>query len=418
MNRLSQILVMRLCVVLVFILLLGKWIPADARRALPERQAQTDLSASRLIPSVVYMTTDRHLHELALMNGSWHDTDLTVAAGGAPLVYGPFSALRRGDGVSAIYYHGPYDSDNLSHLYELRLEGGVWKWSDLTQISGAPWAVYYDTTESYVRSDGITAVVFHGGYYNSHLFELRLEDTWKWSDLTPTPGTPLPGGGGSAYVRSDNISTVVYTGGSDYHIYELRLESVWVWADLTAAASAPTNHEGYSRAYRRSDGVSSVIFVPYNDYHVNELWLGGDGWHHTDLTTQTGSPVAGSYSIPFPYVRGDGINAVLYRTGVNHIGELRLDNGWKYFDMQTAPNAPTECTSPQGYVRADGITAVVCKTPGVIGPFHIYEARLAPGGWIWSDLTSISAAPEIWGGFFAYNRGWPYELWLPLIMKL
>ena len=126
---------------------------------------------------------------------------------------------------------------------------------------------------------------------------------------------------------------------------------------------------------------------------------------------------AGSYSIPFPYVRGDGINAVLYKTGAYHIGELRLDDGWKYFDMQTALNAPAECIYPQGYVRADGITAVVCRTPALTGPFHIYEARLTPGGWTWSDLTSISAAPQIYGGFFAYNRGWPYELWLPQIMK-
>ena len=64
------------------------------------------------------------------------------------------------------------------------------------------------------------------------------QESWRWADLTAITGSPDAASDPFGYVRSDGISAVIYTG-TDGHVHELRLEGGWLWADLTTIAVAP-----------------------------------------------------------------------------------------------------------------------------------------------------------------------------------
>ena len=367
------------------------------------------------IPAVVYQAWDGHIHELALRYGSWQHQDLSVAAGGAPSCYDLIAAIRRGDGVSAIYYKGSPDGSNLSHIYEIRLEGGRWQWSDLTNITGGPPVLQWYGADAYVRADGITAVVFWGGGLpNSHIIEYRLEGTWISSAIDSTVSYNTDCEGVSAYVRSDNISSVVFSGGPPCDIYELRMQGGWQLFNMTFPYGTPYNPGSTARGYARSDGVSSVVYAPdegSENRKIYELWLGSTGWSHNTLTSLAGAPLASDGNI-WPYVRGDGINAVVYNTEDDRLGEIRLDDGWKSSDLPMHPYG-LGCYEPRGYVRADGVTAVVCR----YFSNSIWEVRLAQSGWTWSNLTSIAGAPNTNGRFDVYNRDFDYRVTLPMVLR-
>jgi len=316
-------------------------------------------------------------------------------------------AYRRGDGVSTVVYVG---ADNHIHeLYlELRRQGNtwqeVWHWADLSAITGSPAARY--EPYGYVRSDGISAVVYMGD--DSHIHELRLEDGWIWADLTAISGAPTAGHGGpAAYVRGDGINAVLFTDTQE-HLCELRLDDGWKWADLTELSGVPDLVDQLS-AYVRSDGISTII---YTGKHIYELRLEG-GWIWADLTAISGAPVPGPHYRPYGYVRSDGINAIVYATDAGRIYELRLDNGWQYYELTSVPYAG-QGAGPVGYVRADGISAVVYV--GGDRGWTVQEIRLQ-AAWHWADLSYLAGAP--WAASYAwpYNRSGVARVHLPLILR-
>jgi hypothetical protein len=379
-------------------------------------ESVTSLPQLGLAPAVIYKTQDGHIHEIVL-KGTWQHRDLTTAAGAPIIRLSNFSqpkAFQRSDGVSMVIYRG--EDFHIYAIYlELSYQGNnwkeVWHWADLNDITGSPPAV--SDPFGYVRSDGISTVVYIGS--DDHIHELRLEGGWIWADLTAIASAPIPNGNYDvvAYVRGDGISTIVYTGFPDSHIYELRLENGWKWADLTDLSGAPPQSSPLS-AYVRSDGISTINFTAGSilKYRVQDLRL-ENGWICSDLTGLSGAPGAGYYS-PSGYVRSDGINAIVFENYETHkIYELRLDNGWQYYELTSVPNA-VQGYSPVGYVRADGISAVVYK--GI--DYHIQEIRLEQDGWHWADLTSIAEAPAAFGNPWPYNRSVFVSLiYLPLIER-
>jgi hypothetical protein len=362
-----------------------------------------------LTPAVVYATGDQHIHEIAL-KGTWQHRDLTAAAG-APLTYSYDTramAFRRSDGVSMVVYRG---TDNHIHsLYlELVRQGNswqeVWHWADLSAITGSPTAA--SNPYGYVRSDGISTVVYTGS--DGHLHELRLEGGWIWADLTALSVSPLPTGGPIAYVRGDGINAIVYVAAYDGHICELWLDTGWNWADLTALTLAPLPMSALS-VYVRSDGISTINYTGY-DGHIHDIRL-ETSWIWSDLTLISGAPGTGSR--PFGYVRSDGINAIVYATSgadPGHVYELRLDNGWEYYELTSVTNAVPGYI-PVGYVRADGISSVVYRSED----FHINEIWLGTT-WQWADLTYLAGAPAADGPHWPYNRSTVAYVYLPLIVR-
>jgi len=371
-------------------------------------------SQSHLTPAVVYVTDDGHIHEIAL-KGAWQDRDLTAAAG-APVTYAGLSqpmAYRRSDGVSMVVYRGT--DDHIHALYlELVRQGTswqeVWHWADLSAITGSPAAA--SDPYGYVRSDGISTVVYTGS--DGHIHELRLETGWIWADLTAISGAPTAAPGRPiTYVRGDGINAIVYKGmpAQGGYIYELRLDEGWKWVNLNTLASAPLPLSELS-AYVRSDGISTIIYAGY-DGHIHEVRL-ETGWIWADLTVISGAPGTGYR--PFGYVRSDGINAIVYATGgtdPGHIYELRLDNGWQYYELTSVPNA-VRGYRPVGYVRADGISAVV-YVGGTV--WHIQEIWLGKDGWHWADLSDLAGAAVAGSSPWPYNRSVIANIYLPSVLR-
>jgi hypothetical protein len=411
--------ILKSCGVLVILSFLTNFMtvefpPPSAAYAEEHPELTSEAAAVSDIPAVVYQASDGHIHELALRYGTWQHQDLSVAAGGAPSSYDLIAAIRRGDGAGAIYYKGSPEGSGLSHIYEIRLEGGRWQWSDLTTITGGAHVTQWYGADAYARADGKTAVVFWGGQPDLHIQEYRLDGTWISSTIDSTVSYNTDCEGVSAYVRSDNISSVVYSGDSPCDIFELRQEGGWQLFNLTLAYGRPYNPGSTARGYARSDGVSSVVYAPdegQENRKIYELWLGSEGWQFANLWSLAGAPRAWN-GVIWPYVRGDGINAVVYTTKDNRLGEIRLDNGWKYADLPEHPYG-LGCYEPRGYVRADGVTAVACR----YFSNAIWELRLTGGGWIWSNLTSIAGAPDTNGRFDVYNRGFDYRVALPLVIR-
>jgi hypothetical protein len=371
-------------------------------------------SDSHLTPAVVYVTDDGHIHEIAL-KGTWQDRDLTAAAG-APVSYSGISqpmAYRRSDGVPMVVYRGT-DDHILSLYLELLRQGNdwqeVWHWADLSAITGSP-AAASDPT-GYVRSDGISTVVYTGS--DGHIHDLRLETGWIWADLTAIASAPAASGGRPiAYVRGDGINTIVYKGvpAQGGYIYELRLDDGWKWTNLSTLSGAPLPMSELS-AYVRSDGISTINYAGY-DGHVHDIRLETD-WIWADLTAISGAPGTGYR--PYGYVRSDGINAIVYATSgtdAGHIYELRLDSGWQYYELTSVPNA-IRGYRPVGHVRADGIPAVVYVGGSV---WHIQEIRLEKDGWHWTDLSYLAGAPAAGSYPWPYNRSVVARVYLPLIVR-
>ncbi len=303
----------------------------------------------------------------------------------------------------------------INHIHsiylEIRRQGNTWQevWhaADLSAITGSPPAASHPF--GYVRSDGISAVLYTGT--DGHVHELWLSGVWSWADLTAISGAPAAGSRPIGYVRADGINAVVYTGAGAQgnRIYELRLDDGWKWADLTALSGAPPAMSGLT-AYVRSDGISTINYTGY-DGHIHDVRL-QTGWIWSDLTAISGAPGTGNR--PFSYVRKDGINAILYATSGSDAGrvyELRLDNGWEFYELTSVPNA-VRGYWPVGYVRADGISTVVYLG----SDWHILEIRLQDA-WHWADLTFLAGAPAADGPPWPYNRSVVARVYVPLVIR-
>ena len=103
------------------------------------------------------------------------------------------------------------------------------------------------------------------------------------------------------------------------------------------------------------------------------------------------SGAASALSDPSPYVRTDGVDALLYETSANHVGEISFADGWPrwgYSDLNAfaqPAGAPSVAVTPAGSQRPDGYNHVVYKTPNG----HFVEMWLDGNGWHWADLTKM-----------------------------
>ncbi|MFH1084572.1 MAG: hypothetical protein V1772_02245 [Chloroflexota bacterium] len=273
-----------------------------------------------------------------------------------------------------------------------------WRWADLTAITGAPNAA--SDPWAYVRSDGITAVVYAGG---GNVHELRLDNGWRWANLTALASAPAaydPIG----YVRGDGISAVAYVGSfaTGSRLHELRLDDGWKWTDLTTAAGAPPVYSKLT-AYVRSDGISTINYKGA-DGHVYDVRL-DSGWQLADLTT-----LAGGHNVldrPAGYVRGAGTNA----EDRSEICELRLETSWQNHCFGLIEGVVSGYM-PRGYVRADGISAIVYL--GSDG--HARELWLH-GTWHAANLSALAGFVDPAGEVFPYNRSGISAAYLPMVRR-
>ncbi len=294
---------------------------------------------------------------------------------------------ERSDGITAFTYTEP----NSGHVKEISSSGGgAYILGDLSAAAGTPVIARGSQIASYVRTDGVNAVLFLGG--DNNIWELALTSGWGGFNMTGTLGLPTSGGGSpTAYVRSDNASAVVYVG-SNQHVYEMRLPSggsSWLATDLSSAAGFPTTPGSMATGYVRADGLDAVVYTATNN-HIIELSRSGSQWSSVDLTAGTAAPLAASGARP--YTRADGYSSVLYRTTAGHVEEIFLNSGgpaWGTADLTAASGCQASNSEPAPFVRMDNTNEVLFLGTNL----HLYELGLAPGGsWACHDLTSITGA--------------------------
>jgi hypothetical protein len=162
-----------------------------------------------------------------------------------------------------------------NHIYELSMSSGA-SWNpvqDLSKISGAPNG--QGNPHPYVRSDGISSVVFRDSVnVTPAVWEIALlTGGWAAINLTANsdfPGLGATGGDPTPYVRGDGTNAIVCRMSND-HILELALvpsssppwlsDDLSMIADASAAASDPMG-------YVHVDGTSAVVFRSRGDNHT------------------------------------------------------------------------------------------------------------------------------------------------------
>ncbi|HEY5788738.1 MAG TPA: hypothetical protein VIT65_28610 [Microlunatus sp.] len=238
--------------------------------------------------------------------------------------------------------------------------------------------------------------------------------TWKKTNLTALAGAP-PSLQPRPYVRSDGRSSVVSyaaDGSGNRRIFELALEGTWIHHDLIShAAGNPA--EGHTIfPYVRSDGVSAVVYlseVGSGIMEIHELTLVNGNWLHHNLSEVTGAPFSAGGTIQ-GYIRADGVTSVIYLGAETpgHIHELALEGGttWTHGDLTVVAGAPTGSAAPNGsmngYARSDGVTSVVYScSDGEVRQLRLGTNRV----WKSQTLTADGGEPKAAGrGLFGYVR--------------
>jgi hypothetical protein len=195
----------------------------------------------------------------------------------------------------------------------------AWKDRDLTTIAHAPPVLReVPLIAAYVRSDGVSAVLYTAEDLGIH--ELALSGSaWSdanLSDLAHGRGGYLPMG----YVRSDAVSAVVYR--NDV-VHELVLTRAgWSYANLSSLTRGPRLGGWMARGYVRADKRSVVVYE--SEHHIHEMALVGRTWQPDADLTAIAQAAVEVKSTPWGYVRGDGVSAVVYRGADDHVHELSL----------------------------------------------------------------------------------------------
>jgi hypothetical protein len=280
-----------------------------------------------------------------------------------------------------------------------------WSHTDLTNAAGAPKA--FTAPCAYAFEAQGTQHVLHVGDDN-HIYELRWDNTgWHHCDLTNETGAPaLPGDSKvnkpCGYVFTAQSTQHVNFVPGDCHVHELWADSTgWHHNDLTSSAGAPLAVAQPPCAYVFDGQSTQHVDYLGQDGHIHELWWDTDGWHHNDLTNETGSPLA-AIATPTGYVfAAQGTQHVDYVGQDGHIHELWWDSeGWHHNDLTTRTGAPLAAVgNPVGYVFA----AQGSQHIDYLGQDHdIHELSWDSNGWLHNDLTEESGAAPAQAVLCAY----------------
>lgn len=286
----------------------------------------------------------------------------------------------------------------------------TWTKANLTSLAGAPPSLL---PKPYVRSDGLSSVVSYSRG-SDRIQELAFEPGgWQHYDLLSASESSAEGHTPVPYVRSDGTSAVVYlsrvgdVAQGIMEVHELALVSGrWQHHNLSDVTGAPVSVGGALEGYVRGDGVNAVVYRGQG-HHVHELALeGGTTWIHTDLTALTGAPQpAGFDGELHAFARSDGASSVVYITGDGEVRQLRLatNGAWESQNLTSDGGEPKAAgLGLVGYVRTDGVNAIVYRGRDK----HLYELTQNSTGEfdVLNDLTAITGAAPAVGHVSAYNR--------------
>jgi hypothetical protein len=328
---------------------------------------------------------DHHVHQLHRTGNTWVHTDLSVLAGATDpfilAVTSPTSCVLPGNVFSVVYC----GRDGNNHA--LQFTGGVVSHVDLSTLAAAPRSNKVGPPAHFVRGDGVPAVIYigltgtgsDGDTVRTHVDQLALTGgNWVHSDLSAIAQPPGSGNvaplKASGYVKPNKITAVIHGEGG---IKELSLppNGSWSRTDLFNSPDVlrPTPLR-WPMGFVRADGKASVIY--YVDGAIHELAFVAGQCVATDLSDAADAPIAFAAQAtgPMGYVRGDGVTAVVY-PGHGRMHELTLvGDGWIHTDLSRAAGAESDSGYPFAYVRSDGVSSVIYRGTDS----HIHELALSP----------------------------------------
>jgi hypothetical protein len=220
-------------------------------------------------------------------------------------------------------------------------------------------------------------------------------NSWHLRDLTAATGAPPGDGQVAGYVfAAQGTQHIVYRHGATASIHELWWDADgWHHNDLTAAAGAPRSlNDGPAGYVFDAQGTQHVLYTGF-DLHVHELWWDADGWHHNDLTADTGAPLVGSRPVGYAF-NAQGTQHVIYQSDSDgHVQELWWDiNGWHHNDLTVVTGAVSAGSEPVGYVfEAQGTQHVIYQ--GYDDGGYIHELWWDTDGWHHNNLSAATGAP-------------------------
>lgn len=310
----------------------------------------------------------------------------TISSAISTTVRSNIRGFTRADGT-----HGAVLRDAMGNLFEMRgtpLSNS--KYLGVGDTAGSdPWA--------YRRTDNVNAYLYVA-WGDGHVHEVTPFGTgFLDNDFASAFGINAPPARADytgvpdviGYVRSDNTNAIVYRSSAN-HIIEIRDNAggspPWIPHDLTIDSNGPPATRGSAFPYVRSDGRNTIVYIAA-DNRIHEIATDLSGASDKDLFTASDETVAPS-SEPWGYKRGDGINAVVYVGSDGTLRELSLFVGhpcgakpWCRGLIQAAV-APAS-VRPSGYVRADGLSAVVYVSNDTTIDGSLHEVTIGPGrGWI------------------------------------
>jgi hypothetical protein len=337
------------------------------------------------VNSVVYSgRDDGHIHQLHLSGNRWIHSDLSLQANATDsflaAVNSPTSCVRP-DNVFSVVYIG---RDN--HIHALQLAGGATSQVDLSALTSAPGTNRVGPLAHFVRADGIPVVIYVGitppgpndATTHFHVDQLALSaGKWTHSDLSAATHTSDSGSillHSVGYVKPGKIAAVICGEGAPVELV-LSADGSWQKNDLFSSVQIPRpSGFHFPMGFVKADGTASVVY--FVDGTIHELSFVADGLVATDLSAASRAPTAFASQAtgPMGYVRGDGVTAVVYRSQ-DRMHELAfVDGRWLHTDLSQAAGIPTDAGYPFAYVRSDRISSVVYS--GADG--HIHELALQP----------------------------------------
>ena len=323
-------------------------------------------------------------------------TNIGGVQGGTPWGY------KRSDNVNAVVY-----IDSNRHLHELSQWGGVWTDNDFYSVYGinAPLAATSgQEVFGYARADGVNTIIYTDS--NKHIIEVSSNfggsgPPWRPNDLTALFGAPV------SYSQSPypfrgvyNTDAIVY-GASDQHIHALWLVSgAWADHDLSIASGdlmSPSSQPwaNGNRNEASVPGNNQVVFTG-TDLKLHRLYdsgaCGGAGWCSEILPSSNISPshrpvsfFSPDFSLSFLYVEG-GLGA---GDKLHLVSKPRDNPVLSWTDTVIYSGGTSSLGDPFGYV------------PEALARVSVVFTKAATAGGTWGVEAwkpCVPGAGGYWGG--------------------
>jgi hypothetical protein len=297
---------------------------------------------------IAYETGDNHIHEMAIgQKRTWRDNDITRAAASPGLESAILAGFTWPDGhTQQIAYTSTLDTNG--HIYELVMyQEHPWSVEDIMMqaIEAAP-ADGFALVGYAWKATGTKNLVYSGRDGHLHELSTGIRGSWKYSDLTQVTGAPLAENSPLAAFawEAGGTKQVVYVSG-DGHVHELMsgMDGAWTHTDLTSVSGAPVAGDSALAAFAwEAGGTKQVVYIG-DDGDVYELVCGQKaGWTFTDLTALTGAPLAVGSALAASSWETGRTKCVAYVGSNNHIYELQmpLQGSWERTDLTQLLGAP------------------------------------------------------------------------------